>query len=360
MKKSLLVLISTLLVVMVLFSICACTVVREEGDDSGNKDENGNSNTPVLPPEGLTLEMNTDKTGYWITKADESIVKGDFNIPAQFDGLPILGIKSKAFFECNNLISVTISDGIKYISSSAFENCDNLKTVNLPNSLESIGRRAFADCTAIEAMDIPSSVTELEELVLAGCTSLQSLSLPSLSVYEQGEIMSCRLSEIVDSKNLKELQIKGGEVIVNEAFKGFEKLETIQLASTIKKIGRLAFQNCYSLKNIVIPQNVTNISSSLFYNCTALENLVIPEGVTSIEDNAFEGCSSLKEVQLPSSLNNIGFMVFVGCYNLQKVVYTGTIDDFQMITKSSNWGGIRKDQSVTVSCTNGEIDIHEV
>lgn len=87
---------------------------------------------------------------------------------------------------------------------------------------------------------------------------------------------------------------------------------------------------------------------------------MIPEGIKSIGDTAFYGCAGLKEVQLPCSLNNIGFMVFVGCYDLQKVVYQGSVEDFQMITKSSNWSGIRKDQLVTILCMNGEMDIHAV
>ena len=51
---------------------------------------------------------------------------------------------------------------------------------------------------------------------------------------------------------------------------------------------------------------------------------------------------------------------FFGCYDLQKVVYQGSVEDFQMITKSSNWSGIRKDQLVTILCMNGEMDIHAV
>lgn len=51
-------------------------------------------------------------------------------------------------------------------------------------------------------------------------------------------------------------------------------------------------------------------------------------------------------------------MVFVGCYDLQKVVYQGILEDFHMITKWSNWDGIRKDQSVTMSCKDKDINIH--
>ena len=78
--------------------------------------------------------------------------RDDWNIyiPATYDGVPVVGIDSKAFAECTNLESVIIQDGIEYIGEEAFKNCVNLKSITIPNSVTYIGEGAFLGCDSLE------------------------------------------------------------------------------------------------------------------------------------------------------------------------------------------------------------------
>ena len=70
----------------------------------------------------------------------------ELTVPAELDGHPVREIGEEAFFGCDNLTSVTLSDGLTSIGDSAFIYCDSLTSVTLPDSLTSIGVGAFEDC----------------------------------------------------------------------------------------------------------------------------------------------------------------------------------------------------------------------
>jgi|GEM_PF-3474661 len=55
-------------------------------------------------------------------------------------------IAEKAFYECEDLTEISISDSVVSIGSSAFENCDGLMSIVIPDSVTSIGSSAFKNC----------------------------------------------------------------------------------------------------------------------------------------------------------------------------------------------------------------------
>ena len=58
----------------------------------------------------------------------------------------VTSIANGAFFECVNLITITLSDSIKNIGDYAFSDCDSLTNITIPDSVTSIGDSAFSDC----------------------------------------------------------------------------------------------------------------------------------------------------------------------------------------------------------------------
>ena len=70
-------------------------------------------------------------------------------------------IGKNAFEDCTEITSITIPNGIKYISDGAFNNCTGLTSVSLPNSVVEIGHVVFENCTGINSITIPESVTEI-------------------------------------------------------------------------------------------------------------------------------------------------------------------------------------------------------
>lgn len=110
------------------------------------------------------------------------------------------------------------------------------------------------------------------------------------------------------------------------AFFGCWKVESVQIASTVKDFGEGAFHGCEPLKSVTIPDGVTNIPYSLFYGCglkqvkipdsvtyigerafayCELEELILPDNIVKIDDEAFECCGNVTQIQLPKNIKEI-------------------------------------------------------
>ena len=92
-----------------------------------------------------------------------------------------------------------------------------------------------------------------------------------------------------------------------------------------------------NLTNVTIPDGVTSIGQYAFENCSNLTSIDLPESLTSIGDCAFALCSSLTSIDLPESLTKIGNNAFQDCRSLKTINFKGTEDQWNAITKGSNW-----------------------
>lgn len=72
---------------------------------------------------------------------------GNLVIPETIEGYPVTTIGYRAFYECANLFSVTIPEGVTYIAKNAFSYCD-LVYIVLPESLKQVSLDAFRNGTS--------------------------------------------------------------------------------------------------------------------------------------------------------------------------------------------------------------------
>lgn len=84
-------------------------------------------------------------------------------------------IRSKAFYKCYYIDSISIPDSVKRIEEKAFHRMSALTSLVLPQNLEYIGKDAFAYCDKIEEVTIPETVTEIEEYAFFNCSSIRKL-----------------------------------------------------------------------------------------------------------------------------------------------------------------------------------------
>lgn len=77
-----------------------------------------------------------------------------------------------AFKGCSGLTSVTIGNGVIYISSSAFEGCSGLTSVTIPNSVINLDSDAFNGCSGLTSITIGSEVRTIRENAFKGCPEL--------------------------------------------------------------------------------------------------------------------------------------------------------------------------------------------
>ena len=116
-----------------------------------------------------------------------------------------------------------------------------------------------------------------------------------------------------------------------------DEVTNVNIPNGMTSIGSLAFGGYTSLIRIAVPDSVTNIEYLAFAYCSSLASVKIPNGVTSIRDGTFRYCSSLSSITIPDSVTNIERDAFSNCTSLANIYYKGTEEQWNAITKGSNW-----------------------
>ena len=235
--------------------------------------------------------------------------------------------------ECSGEVSIPSSvtyNGTTYSVTSigdwAFYNCTNLTSVTIPNGVNSIGYRAFAGCSSLTSITIPSSVMNIGQFPFDECSSLTEINVdPSSKRFssQDGVLFNYDKTEIVCCPEGK----AGTYTIPSSvtsiglgAFAGCSSLTSITIPDGVTSIGEFAFEYCSSLTSVTIPDNATSIVDGMFMYCRSLSSVAIPNSVTSIGRNAFTDCSSLTSITIPDSVTSIGDYAFDGCSNLTSVI----------------------------------------
>ena len=196
----------------------------------------------------------------------------------------ITEISAFAFNECKNLTTITIPDSVTSIGEGAFSGCINLNNLTIPDNIKEIGKYAFYNCKKFTSITIPNEVSEIGYSAFGGCDNITSVTAPAFALSS------------ISKNSLSTVVITGGEEIPAAAFNGCQTLKEVTLPDSIKRIGFKAFSGCTNLKSITLPQNLTAIEDHAFYECSSLTSITLPDSVTSIGECAFFGCTRLSKV----------------------------------------------------------------
>lgn len=224
---------------------------------------------------------------------------------------------------------------VTQVLSEAFSGAINLTSITIPDSVTSIGDRAFRDCTSLASIAVPNSVTSIGQSAFSGCASLTSVAL---------------------SNNIA--------TIGDTTFRNCTGLTEIIIPDSVTTIGNRVFDGCASLNEIIIPDSVTTIGCNLFMNCPALttvsaptifwhvdnlpnstianqEYLSLTTAIITAGDNifdyAFYSYSAMTAITISDSVTSIGVCAFGDCTSLTTITYTGTIEQWNLITKNDDW-----------------------
>lgn len=233
-----------------------------------------------------------------------------------------------------NLESIILPDSVTSIGSSAFRG-SGLTTIYIPANLISIKPDAFFDCQYLSTITISEECKNFKvvgnvlyskddtKLVMYGDkTSASDFTVPA-SVTEIGTYAFCQTK------------------ITSLSFES---------DSTLKTIGYNAFYGCSGLTQLEIPDSVTTIELYAFYSCSNLTSVKLPNGTTSLPYCSFSECSRLESVIIPVGVTTIGEAyggAFSGCSVLTTVYYTGSETDKANMTISDT---VIKGTSVTWKC----------
>ena len=176
-----------------------------------------------------------------------------------------------------------------------------------------IGEHAFKDCKSLTSVTIPGSVTNIGYFAFmdSSLTDITFVSESNLDYIGRGAFRRC--------VNLRSITIpKSVTSIEYEAFDGFGlRSVTFESGSAIEGISLVVFHGCGNLRSITIPKSVTSIWDHAF-RYTGLTSVVIPSGVNCIKSNAFGDCGAL-----------------------DPIYYVGQEDQWDGISKHSDWTGGR-------------------
>ncbi|MCD8297246.1 MAG: leucine-rich repeat domain-containing protein, partial [Prevotella sp.] len=229
-------------------------------------------------------------------------------------GSSLTSMGSFIFYSCTSLTSIEGFDqlsSLTEIPTDAFNGCTALSVdLVIPSSVDTIANFAFNN-TGIKSVEINADVP-FGTSAFTGCTSLRTLTIRDSEAttlssgfgqmtnldtlnYNATNITTASANILAHATDLS-IAVIGNNVvsIPSNLLWGCSNLSSVTFneSSSLTTVGDDAFYNCSSLESIDLPSTVTKIGSYAFYG-SGLTEFTVNENVDSIGDNAFQNCSSL-------------------------------------------------------------------
>ncbi len=243
-----------------------------------------------------------------------------------------------AFSSIENLTTVILPDNVETLGDNVFSYCSNLKDVTLPKNLTSLSSSIFSG-TAIETITLPETLTELGERLFYECRSLKEIKIPeSVTViptycfYKCSNLVSVTLpdgiTDIGDDafsgcSGLTNIKLPASLTTLGKSAFRDTALTEILFPEGLNEIAESTCYNCQALERVVISEGTTKIGSSAFYGAKKLTEatITLPSTLKEIGRYAFEDVEGITSLSfLPDGLEKIGAYTFSGCSIKDKVI----------------------------------------
>jgi BspA type Leucine rich repeat region (6 copies) len=326
-------------------------------------------------PAAVQAQFNFTTNNGTITITQYTGSGGDVTIPDTINGLRVTTIGDAAFYQIEDLTSVTIGTNVTTIADNAIFQCPSLTSVTIPGSVTNIGQGPFIDCQSLTVIAVSaanSHYTNVNQLLFnkaqtsliqfpdgiggsytlpAAVTNIGTAfvgnTLTTISVNSANLFFSSTNGVLFDKSQTQLINYPGGapgaigtnytipstvSIIVSAAFEYSTSVTNVTIGTSVTNIGLFAFYDSASLTAISV-----NPASSFFSSTNGVlldkkktlliqyppnlgGNYVIPNTVTNIGDGAFGDAFNLTGVVIPNSVTNIGNEAFYSCESLSSVV----------------------------------------
>ncbi|KAL7722690.1 hypothetical protein QTN25_000300 [Entamoeba marina] len=212
----------------------------------------------------------------------------------------------------NNVYDFIIPNGVVELDNVAFSFKKYIKSISIPTTVTSIGNYCFSGCSSLTTLLIPSSVKIIGNYSFKQCKSLTSFSLP-LNVNNKFKVSH------EDFSILKKCGIISNNLVFdNSDYNKFTRTipVSIPLILNIHKETKetLIPNNIVSMKSnhlskditsIIIPTNVTYLCNDCFKGYSKLQSITIPSSIKFIGKHLIDGCIKLTQLNYDGNWNNI-------------------------------------------------------
>ena len=302
-------------------------------------------------------------------------------------------IKPKAFYDCINLPSLTMTDSLTTIESEAFFNCEKILWIDVSKNLTSFETSVFENCKNLSMIyNVPVELSSFKAKTFASCPKLNTIIYAGYRKYwyfenttdwplgttkekgwdeNSGDYMLTYEYTKQEPESKLIFQSNGDGTCSILGFSEAVENNVLILpwrspdGDLVTSIGAGAFKNKTFLQKVILPEGLVIIGSQAFYGCAKMESIYFPPTVAVLEDYAFWGCSALKAIEFytwnrlktignhcfeycssiascyfgdETKLKTIGQYAFAGCKSLTYLDFPVTlqiIDDYAFINCSA-------------------------
>lgn len=159
-------------------------------------------------------------------------------------------------------------------------------------------------------------------------SSIQSVNIPSsiqrIGVYAFNYCESLETVYISDLESWLGMTIEYPSPVkyVKNVYISGELLEegsVITVPDSITTIKTYTISYFDTVEEIKLHDDVSSIGESAIVGCVNLKRIILPDSITELGDNAFSGSHSLKTIDLPDSITEIGQAAFSSCISLESI-----------------------------------------
>lgn len=129
--------------------------------------------------EEIDIQSTIDKLviGEGATNISKSIFKSLRKLTSAELAASIVRIDESAFEDCRSLASISFStpSSLIYIGDWAFYNCHELQSLSIPEGVTEIGKAAFYGCSYLQEVSLPTSIQSIGDNAFALCSRMQKM-----------------------------------------------------------------------------------------------------------------------------------------------------------------------------------------
>ena len=256
-------------------------------------------------------------------------------VPMFINGKVVRRLETGAFYNNQNVVTVTLPDGLEEIGDYAFESCGKLQHVFIGSSVKSVGHSQFRFCGQLRSVVFTGNRPSLSgwPATLNGTWPFYAAS-NAVVYYDTrrtgwdagfGGITGWS-SDFVPMIPLYPDLSPGPPTSDQEASAGGFVFTTDSLGITISKYSGSAAR--VDVPASINGMPVVKLADGAFYNNKTITFVSIPSSVVQIGAYVFESCSNLEKVVFGTGISSFGIHTFRFCTRLNSVIFYGPLPSF--------------------------------